>query len=64
MRGCATGEVGYFLLLLLLPPGEGSEYGKQRREEARRRKRGLRMKRADPDDQPWVLREQKRGGKQ
>ena len=47
-----------------LVAGEGSEYGKLRRDEARRRKRGQRMKRADPDDQPWVLKEQKRGGKQ
>lgn len=44
--------------------GEGSEYGRQRREEARRRKRGYAMRKEDPDDRPWVLKEQKRGGKQ
>ena len=44
--------------------GEGSEYGRKRREEARRRRRGYRMREADPDDQPWVLKERKKGGKQ
>ena len=44
--------------------GEGSEYGRQRREEARRKKRGYRGRRKEADDQPWVLREKKRGGKQ
>lgn len=44
--------------------GEGSEYGRQRREEARKRKRGYAMRKEDPDDRPWVLKEQKRGGKQ
>ena len=43
--------------------GEGSEYGKKRREEARRRKRGIMSRKAHPDDQPWILREQKKGGK-
>lgn len=41
--------------------GEGSEYGWKWREEARRRKRGWRK---DVDDNPWVLREKKKGGKQ
>lgn len=44
--------------------GEGSEFGRKRREEARRRRRGYRMRTADPDDQPWVLKEKKKGGKQ
>lgn len=44
--------------------GEGSEYGRKRREEARRRRRGYSMRAADPDDQPWVLRENSKGGKQ
>jgi transcription initiation factor TFIIF subunit alpha len=44
--------------------GEGSEYGRQWREEARRRKRGYASRRKEPDDQPWVLREKKKGGKQ
>lgn len=44
--------------------GEGSEFGRKRREEARRRRRGYRKRNADPDDQPWVLKEKKKGGKQ
>ena len=44
--------------------GEGSEYGRKRREEARRRRRGYRARTANPDDQPWVLKERKKGGKQ
>ncbi len=44
--------------------GEGSEFGKKRREEVRKRKRGYELRKANPDDQPWVLREKKRGGKQ
>ena len=44
--------------------GEGSEYGRQRREEARRRKRGYAARKEDPDNMPWVLKEQKKGGKQ
>lgn len=44
--------------------GEGSEFGRKRREEARRRRRGYRKRAADPDDQPWVLKEKKKGGKQ
>ena len=44
--------------------GEGSEYGRKRREEARRRRRGYRLRTKDPDDQPWVLSENKKGGKQ
>lgn len=44
--------------------GEGSEYGRKRREEARRRRRGYNMRAPDPDAQPWVLKERKKGGKQ
>ena len=44
--------------------GEGTEYRQKEREEARRRKRGIRTRRVNPDDQPWILREQKKGGKQ
>ena len=44
--------------------GEGSEYGRKRREEARKRRRGYRIRKIDPDDQPWVLSEKKKGGKQ
>ena len=43
--------------------GEGSEYGKKRREEARRRKRGIMSRKSHPDDQPWILKEQKKGGR-
>lgn len=48
------------------PPetGEGSEYGRQWREEARRRKRGYANRKSEPDDNPWVLKEKKKGGKQ
>jgi len=44
--------------------GEGSEFGKKRREEARKRRYGVVNKKASPDDQPWELKEQKKGGKQ
>lgn len=44
--------------------GEGSEFGKKRRDEARKRKRGYELRKRNPDDQPWVLKEKKRGGKQ
>ncbi|OXA65162.1 general transcription factor IIF subunit 1 [Folsomia candida] len=35
--------------------GAGSEYGREAREEARRRKYGLNRKKYNPDDQPWLL---------
>ena len=44
--------------------GEGSEYGRKWKEEARKKKRGYAIKKANPDDQPGVLREHKKGGKQ
>ena len=40
--------------------GEGSEYG---RKDVRKKRRGY-NRRQDPDDNPWVLKEKKRGGKQ
>ncbi|XP_077993593.1 general transcription factor IIF subunit 1-like [Glandiceps talaboti] len=40
--------------------GAGSEYGKERRQEARRKKYGMRTKNYKPEDQPWIL---KQGGK-
>lgn len=43
--------------------GEGSEYGRKWKEEARKKRRGM-NRRQDPDDNPWVLKEKKRGGKQ
>ena len=44
--------------------GEGSEFGRKMKEEARKKRKGIRIKKAHPDDQPWVLKEQKKGGKQ
>lgn len=44
--------------------GEGSEFGRKMRDEARRKKKGINIRKAHPDDQPWVLREHKKGGKQ
>lgn len=35
--------------------GAGSEFGKQQRDEARRKKYGLSLKKYNPDDQPWLL---------
>ena len=40
--------------------GEGSEYGRKRREVARLRRRGYDLARADPSDQPWQLKEHKK----
>lgn len=44
--------------------GEGSEFGRKMKEEARKKRRGIRIRKAHPDDQPWVLKEHKKGGKQ
>lgn len=41
--------------------GSGSEYGREQREEARRKKYGIISKKYRPEDQPWVL---QHGGKQ
>lgn len=43
--------------------GEGSEYGRKWKDEVRKKRRGY-NRRQDPDDNPWVLKEKKRGGKQ
>ena len=43
--------------------GEGSEYGRKWKDEVRKKRRGF-NRRKDPDDNPWVLKEKKRGGKQ
>lgn len=40
--------------------GAGSEFGRDAREEARRKKFGITARRYKPDDQPWIL---KVGGK-
>lgn len=40
--------------------GAGSEFGREAREEARRKKCGIIMKKYKVDDQPWIL---KAGGK-
>ena len=36
--------------------GAGSEFGRERREEARRKKFGIISKKYKPEDQPWLLR--------
>lgn len=40
--------------------GAGSEFGREQREEARKKKYGYVAKKYKPDDQPWIL---KLGGK-
>ncbi|GFN77057.1 general transcription factor iif subunit 1 [Plakobranchus ocellatus] len=35
--------------------GAGSEYGRDQKEESRRKKYGIMLKRYNPDDQPWHL---------
>ncbi|KAG7167808.1 General transcription factor IIF subunit 1-like 1 [Homarus americanus] len=35
--------------------GAGSEYGREQREEARRKKYGINVKKYKPEDQPWIL---------
>lgn len=40
--------------------GAGSEFGRDAREEARRKKYGITSKKYKPEDQPWIL---KSGGK-
>lgn len=44
--------------------GEGTEYRQKEREDARKRRRGFRSRKPNPADQPWILREHKKGGKQ
>jgi transcription initiation factor TFIIF subunit alpha len=36
--------------------GAGSEYGREEREEARKKKYGYNAKKYDPDRQPWLMR--------
>lgn len=35
--------------------GAGSEFGREAREEARRKKFGIVARKYKPDDQPWIL---------
>ena len=35
--------------------GAGSEYGRDQKEEARRKKYGIILKKYNPDEQPWLL---------
>ena len=35
--------------------GAGSEFGREQREEARRKKYGINVKKYRPEDQPWLL---------
>uniref|UniRef100_A0A224Z1N7 Transcription initiation factor IIF subunit alpha n=1 Tax=Rhipicephalus zambeziensis TaxID=60191 RepID=A0A224Z1N7_9ACAR len=43
--------------------GAGSEFGRDQKEEARRKKYGIIMKKYNPDDQPWLIRVGGKGGK-
>lgn len=43
--------------------GAGSEYGRDQRIEARRKKRGYLKKQIKNDDLPWLLKTGGRGGK-
>lgn len=36
--------------------GAGSEFGREQREEARKKKYGGRIRKYNTDDQPWLLR--------
>ena len=36
--------------------GAGSEFGRERREEARRKKYGIIAKKYNPENQPWIMR--------
>ena len=36
--------------------GAGSEFGREQREEARKKKFGVRIRKYNSDDQPWLLR--------
>lgn len=35
--------------------GAGSEFGREQKEEARRKKYGIMLKRYVPEDQPWLM---------
>lgn len=43
--------------------GEGSQFGKDMKEEARRKKLGINMKKYNPDAQPWLMRVGGKGGR-
>ena len=43
--------------------GAGSEFGREQREEARRKKYGINVKKYRPDDQPWILSAAGKSGK-
>ena len=43
--------------------GEGSEFGRKRREDARLRKRGYDIRPSQPEDLSWELKESKKDGK-
>ena len=44
-------------------PGAGSVFGKDVKEEARRKKLGISRKIYDPEAQPWLMRVGGKGGK-
>ena len=35
--------------------GAGSEYGREQKEEARRKKYGIQIKKYKPEDQPYIM---------
>ncbi|XP_054722451.1 general transcription factor IIF subunit 1-like, partial [Uloborus diversus] len=43
--------------------GAGSEFGREQREESRRKKYGIISKKYNPDDQPWILKLGGKGGR-
>lgn len=43
--------------------GAGSEFGREQREESRRKKYGIISKKYNPEDQPWILKLGKTGKK-
>ncbi|KAG0724333.1 General transcription factor IIF subunit 1 [Chionoecetes opilio] len=43
--------------------GAGSEFGREQREEARRKKYGINIRKYKPDDQPWLLSAAGKNGK-
>lgn len=43
--------------------GAGSEFGREQREESRRKKYGIMTKKYNPEDQPWILKLNGKGGK-
>lgn len=45
----------YLVFILYFRFGAGSEFGKEAREEARRKKLGIISRKYKPDDQPWIL---------